>query len=128
MEGSGGGRGLPPLLEVMAGGNRPVEHARRARRPEVRESVVLLRLEDACDHGVGISRSHELIDLGCDRGLIEKSGAWFTVAGERLGPGRDKAAEALRQNPGLGSGLEQSLREHAAAAQAPVPTQPEAAA
>ena len=52
MAGSGGGRGLPPLLEVIAGGNRPGVLPRRARRPQLRESVVLLRLEDASDHGV----------------------------------------------------------------------------
>ena len=108
--------------EQMVGSRTRVKVVKNKLAPPFREA------EFDILYGVGISRSHELIDLGCDRGLIEKSGAWFTVAGERLGPGRDKAAEALRQNPGLGSGLEQSLREHAAAAQAPVPTQPEAAA
>src|SRR5207245_5235820 len=53
VQGSGGGRGLPPLLEVVTGdggGSAPLAKARRAER---RESVVLLRLEDACEHGLG---------------------------------------------------------------------------
>src|SRR5574338_580305 len=44
-------------------------------------------------YGVGISRPHELVDLGVERGLLEKSGAWFEIEGERIGPGREKAAE-----------------------------------
>ena len=76
-------------------------------------------------YGVGISRAHELIDLGCERGLVDKSGAWFTIGTERLGPGRDKAADALKQNPELFSSLVESLR---AAPQVPAPTQPEASA
>jgi recombination protein RecA len=61
-------------------------------------------------YGTGISRPHELVDLGAERGIVEKSGAWFTVAGERLGPGREKAAELLKQNPEMLAGLEKSIR------------------
>ncbi|MFL5365587.1 MAG: recombinase RecA, partial [Myxococcales bacterium] len=76
-------------------------------------------------YGSGISRPHELIDLGSERGIVEKSGTWFTVAGERLGPGREKAAEMLKQNPDLLAGLDKAMR---AAAQPAAPTQAEAAA
>jgi recombination protein RecA len=81
-------------------------------------------------YGAGISRPHELLDLGVSRGLIEKSGAWFEIGGERVGPGREKAAELLRVTPGLAAGLEEKLREAAALppAPAPTPTQAEAAA
>jgi recombination protein RecA len=78
-------------------------------------------------YGIGISRPHELIDLACERGLVEKSGAWFTVAGERLGPGREKAADALRQHPDVLSSIEQAVRT-ATQTPVPAPTQPEAAA
>ena len=64
-------------------------------------------------YGVGISRPHELLDLACDRALVEKSGAWFTIGGERFGPGREKAAEALKQNGELAAALEKSVREAA---------------
>jgi recombination protein RecA len=80
-------------------------------------------------YGGGVARFHELIDLGSERGVVEKSGAWFNFGGERLGPGRDKAAEALKQNADLASKLERLLRETVAAGQAlPPPTQPEATA
>jgi recombination protein RecA len=77
-------------------------------------------------YGGGISRSHELLDMGVERGLVEKSGAWFEAGGERMGPGRDKAAEFLRANAAVATDLEQKLR--AAVAEPPKPTQPEAAA
>src|SRR5438094_9504001 len=66
-------------------------------------------------YGIGISRPHELLDLACERGLVEKSGAWFTLGGERCGPGREKAAEALKQNAELAAGLARAVREAAAA-------------
>jgi len=70
-------------------------------------------------YGVGISRPHELLDLACDRALVEKSGAWFTIGGARFGPGREKAAEALKQNGELAAALEKSVREAAGAAAGP---------
>jgi recombination protein RecA len=80
-------------------------------------------------YGVGISRPHELIDLGVERGLVEKSGAWFEIGGERVGPGREKAAEALRGNPAASEELERKLREAGAVERkAPGATQAEAAA
>jgi recombination protein RecA len=79
-------------------------------------------------YGVGISRPHELLDLACERGLVDKSGAWFTLGGERFGPGREKAAEALKQNAELAAGLSRAVREAAGAAAAPPPAQIEAAA
>jgi recombination protein RecA len=80
-------------------------------------------------YGSGISRPHELIDLGVERGLVEKSGAWFELGGERVGPGREKAADALRANPALAGELEQKLRDAGADEKTPpLPTQPEAAA
>ncbi|GAC1595798.1 MAG: recombinase RecA [Myxococcales bacterium] len=80
-------------------------------------------------YGGGVARFHELVDLGAERGLVEKSGAWFTFAGERLGPGRDKAAEGFRQNPELAARLERGLRDAVAVGlAAPPPTQPEATA
>ena len=79
-------------------------------------------------YGVGISRPHELLDLACDRGLVEKSGAWFTLGGERFGPGREKAAEALKQNAELAASLAQAVRNTAGAGSGTAGTPLEAAA
>jgi len=77
-------------------------------------------------YGTGISRPHELVDLGTERGIVEKGGTWFAVSGERLGPGRDKAAEMLKQNPEMLAGLEKAIR--AAAQPAPAVVAVDAAA
>ena len=80
-------------------------------------------------YGAGISRPHELIDLGVERGLVDKSGAWFEIDGERVGQGREKAAEALRSNPATAQDLERKLREAGADPKAvPGATQAEAEA
>src|SRR2546428_7324050 len=72
---------------------------------------------------VGISRPHQLLDLGVERGLVEKSGAWVTLGGERFGPGREEAAEALEQNGELAAGLARAVRDAAGAAAAAPPAQ-----
>lgn len=51
--------------------------------------------------GSGISREAELLEIACQRGLIEKNGSWFSSGGERMGQGRDKAIEWLRERPAL---------------------------
>jgi recombination protein RecA len=50
-------------------------------------------------YGKGIAREGELVDLGSEIGIIEKSGAWYSFNGERIGQGRENAKEFLRQNP-----------------------------
>ncbi len=52
-------------------------------------------------YGTGISRPGEVIDLGVKYGVVEKSGAWFSYGGERLGQGRDNVKELLKNDPAL---------------------------
>jgi len=61
-------------------------------------------------YGVGISREGELIDLGTDRGLVEKSGAWYSYAGERIGQGRENAKEFLHEHPETANQIDRALR------------------
>ncbi len=63
-------------------------------------------------YGVGISREGELIDIGTDRGFIEKSGAWYSYAGERIGQGRENAKEFLREHPETARKIEEQVRAH----------------
>ena len=49
----------------------------------------------------GISREGDLIDLGADEGIVEKSGSWYSYAGERIGQGREKARTFLKENPDM---------------------------
>ena len=59
----------------------------------------------------GVSREGELIDLGVKNNLVEKSGAWYSYNGERIGQGRDNVREFLRQNKDMSDSLDAALRE-----------------
>jgi recombination protein RecA len=50
-------------------------------------------------YGHGISRAGEVLDLGAQLGLVEKAGSHFSLKGERIGQGRDRAIEWLREHP-----------------------------
>jgi recombination protein RecA len=62
-------------------------------------------------YGEGISRESDLIDLGAEQGVVEKSGAWFSFAGERLGQGRDNARVFLKEHPEIRQRIDAALRE-----------------
>ncbi|HUJ79929.1 MAG TPA: recombinase RecA [Nitrospiria bacterium] len=59
----------------------------------------------------GISRTGELIDLGTEKGFVEKSGAWYTYNGERIGQGRENARQFLREHGPVAKELEAKIRE-----------------
>ncbi len=61
--------------------------------------------------GEGISRHGEVIDMGVNAKIIEKSGAWYAYNGEKIGQGRDNAREFLRENPELALEIENKVRE-----------------
>ena len=62
-------------------------------------------------YGEGISRQGELIDLGVQHGIVEKSGAWYSYNGDRIGQGRDNVREFLKQNPEVAAEIDRALRE-----------------
>ena len=61
-------------------------------------------------YGTGISKEGSILDLGVDHDVIDKSGAWYTYEGERLGQGREAAKEFLRTTPDLREEIEQKVR------------------
>jgi recombination protein RecA len=63
-------------------------------------------------YGEGISRQGEIIDMGVEARILEKSGAWYAYAGEKIGQGKDNAREFLRENPELAREIENKVREH----------------
>jgi recombination protein RecA len=63
-------------------------------------------------YGEGISRIGDLLDLGADNGVIEKSGAWYSYNGERIGQGRENARQFLKEHPELVQSIEQQLLAH----------------
>ena len=76
---------------------------------------------DILFHGgqLGLSREGDLLDIGVERGVVDKSGAWFSYEGERLGQGRENAREFLVQHPDIAATIENRLR-----AELELPTNP----
>ncbi len=62
-------------------------------------------------HGEGISRAGELIDLGTDNGVVQRSGTWYSVGEERIGQGRENAKQYLRDHPDMMEALSAQIRE-----------------
>jgi recombination protein RecA len=62
-------------------------------------------------YGEGISREGEIIDLGVQHKLVEKSGAWYAYKGNKIGQGKDNAREYLRENPEIAREIENKIRE-----------------
>jgi recombination protein RecA len=59
----------------------------------------------------GISKTGELVDLGAEKKVLEKSGAWYSFKGERLGQGREAVRDLLKANPSMAQEIEARLRE-----------------
>mgnify|MGYP003444480858 FL=1 len=70
-------------------------------------------------YGEGISREGELIDMGVEAKLVEKSGAWYSCDGERIGQGKENARQYLKENPAIAVKLETALRAQFVVADAP---------
>ncbi|KIY40893.1 MULTISPECIES: recombinase RecA [Pseudomonas] len=62
-------------------------------------------------YGKGIYRNGEIIDLGVSQGLVEKSGAWYSYQGNKIGQGKANAAKYLQENPAIGTEIEKQIRE-----------------
>lgn len=62
-------------------------------------------------YGEGISREGEIIDLGVEQGVVEKSGAWYGYGGNRIGQGKDKVRTFLKENGELSQEIERKIRD-----------------
>ena len=63
-------------------------------------------------YGEGISREGEIIDIASDLAILDKSGAWYSYNGEKIGQGKENVKIFLKENPTLRDELEQKIREH----------------
>ncbi len=79
--------------DTIIGGRTRVKVVKNKLAPPFREA------EFDILYGTGISREGELVDLGSEMGVLEKSGAWYSLNGERIGQGRESAKEFLRGHP-----------------------------
>jgi recombination protein RecA len=62
--------------------------------------------------GKGIVRQNEIIDIGVNLKIVDKAGAWYSYCGERIGQGKENAAEFLRENPAMAQEIEGKIRAH----------------
>ena len=90
--------------DVVVGNRTRVKVAKNKVAPPFREC------EFDIIYGEGISKLGEIIDLGVDKKVVEKSGAWFSYKGERLGQGRDNSKNTLRENPEMCARAEAEVR------------------
>ncbi|MCH7569140.1 MAG: recombinase RecA [Deltaproteobacteria bacterium] len=79
--------------DTIIGGRTRVKVVKNKLAPPFREAEFDILF------GKGIAREGELVDLGSEMGILEKSGAWYSFNGERIGQGRENAKEFLRQHP-----------------------------
>jgi len=64
----------------------------------------------------GISKEGELIDIGSENGIVEKTGAWYSFEKERIGQGKDNARQFLKDNPDIAAEIEKRIRAKAVVA------------
>ena len=72
-------------------------------------------------YGEGTSREGELIEMGVNANIVEKSGAWYSYGGDRIGQGKDNTRVFLKENPEVANGIEEKLRAKLLAAKAGTP-------
>ena len=68
--------------------------------------------------GEGISKTGEIVDMGVELGIIQKSGSWYSYNTDKLGQGRDAVKQLMVDNPELSAEIEKKIREKVAENQA----------
>jgi recombination protein RecA len=90
--------------DVVTGNRTKIKIVKNKMAPPFREA------EFDIIYGEGISKEGDLIDLGVAQNLVEKSGAWYSYKGERIGQGRENARQFLKDNPETFKKLDAELR------------------
>jgi recombination protein RecA len=111
-------------IQAIKEGDKVVGSRTRAKVVKNKVAAPFREAEFDIVYGEGISREGDLIDLGVDKGLVEKSGTWLSFGGERMGQGRENARVFLKENKDIRDKLENMLRKKL---EIPVPGQSNAA-
>jgi recombination protein RecA len=98
-------------IQAIKEGDKVVGSRTRAKVVKNKVAAPFREAEFDIVYGEGISREGDLIDLGVDKGLIEKSGTWLSFGGERMGQGRENARIFLKENKDIRDKLENALRK-----------------
>jgi recombination protein RecA len=112
--------------EMVTGNRTKIKIVKNKMAPPFREA------EFDIIYGEGISKEGDLVDLGVQHNLVEKSGAWYSYKGERIGQGRENAKQFLRENADVFKKVDMELRKQLGLIrvdpQAPAPPPPPAPA
>jgi recombination protein RecA len=98
-------------VQAIKEGDRVVGNRTRAKIVKNKVAAPFREAEFDIIYGEGISREGDLIDLGVDKGLLEKSGTWISFSGERMGQGRENARLFLREHKDFREKIEAALRK-----------------
>jgi recombination protein RecA len=98
-------------IQAIKEGDKVVGSRTRAKVVKNKVAAPFREAEFDIIYGEGISREGDLIDLGVDKGVLEKSGTWISYGGERLGQGRENARVFLRENKDIRDKLQAALRK-----------------
>jgi recombination protein RecA len=98
-------------IQAIKEGDKVVGSRTRAKIVKNKVAAPFREAEFDIIYGEGISREGDLIDLGVDKGVLEKSGTWISYGGDRLGQGRENARVFLRENKDIRDKLQTALRK-----------------
>src|SRR5713226_3988166 len=98
-------------IQAIKEGDKVVGSRTRAKVVKNKVAAPFREAEFDIVYGEGISREGDLIDLGVDKGVLEKSGTWISFGGERMGQGRENARVFLKENKDIRDKLENMLRK-----------------
>jgi recombination protein RecA len=98
-------------IQAIKEGDRVVGSRTRAKVVKNKVAAPFREAEFDILYGEGISSEGDLLDLGVDKGIIEKSGTWMSYGGERMGQGRENARVFLKENKDIREKIEHALRK-----------------
>ncbi len=98
-------------IQAIKDGDKVVGSRTRAKIVKNKVAAPFREAEFDIIYGEGISREGDLIDIGVDRGVLEKSGTWISFGSERMGQGRENARTFLKENKDVRDKLELALRK-----------------
>ena len=96
-------------IETLKDGTEMVGNRTRVKVVKNKVAPPFKQAEFDILYGLGISREGSLIDMGVEKGIIRKAGAWFTYESEQLGQGKENARTYLKKNPDLANEIEQRI-------------------
>ncbi|TMV52362.1 recombinase RecA [Paenibacillus mesophilus] len=108
-------------VETIKQGNDMVGNRTRIKVVKNKVAPPFKQAELDIMYGEGISREGSIIDIGTEMDIVNKSGAWYSYDGDRLGQGRENAKQFLKDNPQVASVIEKKIREASNMTQGAVP-------